>query len=66
MEYTIAQDYYVTEFDVTFYVGGTVWDGDLEPDLTAQLVSNGVLVPVQVEAVEAETDDEVKPHKARH
>lgn len=43
MEYTIAHDFYVPEFDVELFEGGVVWDGDLEPDLIAQLVSQGTL-----------------------
>lgn len=54
MEYIIAQDFYVPEFDIQLNVGGVVYDGDLEPDLTAQLVSNGVLVSDSPAAVEAD------------
>lgn len=58
MQYTIAQDFYVQEFDIELYVGGVVSDGDLEPDVIAQLVSQGVLVSDQAATIEA---DEASP-----
>jgi hypothetical protein len=57
MQYTIAQDHYVPEFDIQMYVGGVVYDGDLEPDLIAQLVSQGVLVSESPAPVEEEISE---------
>ena len=42
MEYTVSQD--SSLYDVQLYEGEVIYDGDLEPDVIAQLVSNGVLV----------------------
>lgn len=44
--YGVTQDYLVAEFDIALMAGEVVYDGQLEPDLTAQLVASGVLAPV--------------------
>ena len=67
--YTIEQDYYVQEFDIQLYAGGTVQDGDLEPDVVAQLVSQSVLLPegqavIEAEEVSAEAEAEEKPKRS--
>lgn len=60
MEYQVTQDVYVQEFDLELLIGDWVYDGDLEPDLIAQLVSAGVLVTEVIGETDAEpvVDDE--------
>jgi len=45
MRYTVTQDYFVSEVNVQLVAGDVVQDGDTDPDLVAQLVSQGVLEP---------------------
>ena len=42
--YTVAQDFYLSELDIWLLAGNTLQDGDLEPDVIAQLLSQGTLV----------------------
>lgn len=63
MRYIVTRDTYITEIDLELLEGWALEDGDLEPDLTAQLQSSGVLVPegaaplVEVSAPVADADD---------
>ena len=57
MEYKINQDHYNHEFDIEFIEGGSVFDGEIEPDLLNNLVAKGVLAPV----VKKPTKSKVKP-----
>jgi hypothetical protein len=47
MIYEVLEDFYIQEFNVQLLVGDRLSDGDLEPDVIAQLLSVGVLVPVE-------------------
>jgi len=46
MEYQVKAEYHSDEFDWTIYPGETYRDGDMEPDVLANLCSMGVLEPV--------------------
>jgi hypothetical protein len=48
MEYIINEDHYNGEFDIEFLEGGSVFDGDIEPDLLSNLLVKGILEPVVV------------------
>lgn len=64
MRYTFQVDYENSEFDFAVSTGTDVWDGELEPDLIASLLSQGVLVveglvpvpEVIIETIESEDD----------
>lgn len=62
MGYTIQYDHYVHEFDLQLYAEGWFEDGELEPDLVANLLVAGVIVsddaPAPEVAEEPEADDE--------
>jgi hypothetical protein len=46
MEYVVAvEEYYNQEFDFWLYKGEVIYDGDLEPDLIAELCATGVIKP---------------------
>ncbi len=53
--YTCSYDYYNKEFDIELYEGEVLQDGDLEPDLMADLKAHGILV---VEGVEIAPEDD--------
>ena len=57
MPYTVDQEYYNAEFDFYLYPGDVLVDGDLEPDLMANLQVAGVLVADGAEVVALEADD---------
>jgi len=47
MEYVVKQDYYNDEFDFELYEGEFVCDGDIEPDLMANLTASGVVEAIK-------------------
>ena len=54
--YTIQRDYYVAEFNYELYEGDVLYDGDLEPDLIANLLVYGVIVSDAVPMVEVDLE----------
>ena len=61
MEYEVVQDYYSAEFDFVLYPGDVLLDGDIEPDLMAQLAASGVIEAVGADdapVVEVEPEPE--------
>lgn len=44
MRYEVKRDFYVAEFDIPLAVGEVFADGDTDPDLVANLLSQGVIV----------------------
>lgn len=54
--YTITRDYYVAEFDIELFEGDVLYDGDLEPDLMANLQVYGVLVSDAAPVVETDPE----------
>lgn len=44
-DYTVQTEYVSAEFGWAVYPGDVLVDGDIEPDLMAQLVASGVVVP---------------------
>ncbi len=57
MEYVVAVDFfYNQEFGLEFEEGQLVEDGQIEPDLIANLLTAGVLEPVPDLDVESEDD----------
>ncbi len=54
--YTIQRDYYVAEFNYELYEGDVLYDGDLEPDLIANLLVYGVIVSDAVPMVEVDPE----------
>ena len=46
MRYQVVEDRYLREFDIRLYPGDEFVDGDLEPDLVAELLVYGVILPL--------------------
>lgn len=44
--YEVTRDHYVSEFELSLAAGEVVYDGQLDPDLIAQLAASGVLAAV--------------------
>jgi len=44
MAYEVTREYHNHEFEFSLYPGDVLYDVNLEPDLIAQLLSNGILV----------------------
>lgn len=55
--YIVTQEYESAEFGWIVYPDEVYEDGFAEPDLVAQLVSAGVLVPEGAESFSADLDD---------
>lgn len=49
--YEVVQAFYVQEFGIALEVGVLFADGDLEPDVIAQLLSDGVIVDLNAPVV---------------
>ena len=60
LEYTATRDHYISEFDIDLFEGDVLVDGDLEPDLMANLTAAGVLVAEGGAAVEPAVEPEVE------
>jgi len=58
MEYRVEQEYYNQEFDFVIYPDETYSDGEIEPDLVANLIVAGVLTPIGGPDVEPEEEEE--------
>lgn len=56
--YEVVQDYYLQEQGIALEIGVKFADGDLDPDVIAQLLDRGVIVDLN-----AEIQADVKPVK---
>lgn len=57
--YKVTREYHNQEFDFDLYPGDVLYNGSLEPDLMAQLLSDGVLVADGVEFDPYEPEQEI-------
>jgi hypothetical protein len=51
VRYQVVEDRYLREFDIQLYPGDEFVDGDLEPDLVAELLVYGVILPAEQSSV---------------
>ena len=45
MKYIVVEEYHDAEFDFDLYPDDFLYDGDIEPDLMAELYYRGILYP---------------------
>jgi hypothetical protein len=59
--YEIVQDFYLQEQGIQLEVGVQFADGDLDPDVIAQLLSSGIIVDLTAESEPALVEPEDEP-----
>jgi hypothetical protein len=59
--YEIVQDFYLQEQGIQLEVGVQFADGDLDPDVIAQLLSSGIIVDLDAESQPALVEPEDEP-----
>ena len=62
MKYTVTADFYLDEAAVQLTAGDVIKDGDLEPDVIAQLCSQGTLASDAPPVVDTEKSKRSTKH----